>query len=95
MLSDVNLMLCAASGELKKIQYLLQNGANINYLNAWGENALITAIQIKNIEIAKFLIENGIDVNAKSVVGDTPLSMAKENNFYEMVNYLITNGAKE
>jgi len=95
MLDSSNLMMCATHGEIKKMMYLLQNGANINYSNSWGENSLIRAVEMKQFETVKLLVENGIDINAKSVVGDTPLSIAKEKGLSEIANYLTEHGAIE
>jgi len=94
MVDNSNIDWYARMGELKKVKYLIENGANINYTNSWKENALIGAIKNKEIEIAKYLIDSGIDINIKSLIGETPLSIAKENNLHGIINYLIEKGAK-
>ncbi|CZE48221.1 ankyrin repeat domain-containing protein [Campylobacter geochelonis] len=49
------------------VKFLLQNGADINYKNAFGKTALFYAVEFKDENLVNLLIENGADVNAKII----------------------------
>lgn len=50
------------------IQYLIELGANINLATNYGQTALITALHIKNSEVALFLIRRGAHVAPGSIL---------------------------
>lgn len=55
------------------VKLLLENGANIECFNRYGDTALMYAVYIDNIEMVKLLLENGAKVNAKANNGATAL----------------------
>jgi len=51
-------------GKLKTMQYLLEQGANLNYIKAkTGDNALSSALYYNEYEVADWLIEQGMNLD--------------------------------
>lgn len=67
------LFVAAINNQLKTLDYLIENGSNINHVDKSGFNILFFA-HLYKIETAKYLVRNGIDLNAVSIVGHTPLT---------------------
>jgi hypothetical protein len=87
-------------GDLKKVKFLLENGADINVIDdlQCGNIGipLTIAIGFGHVEIVKFLIENGADVNKLDCYGWTPLcAFSKSRKFknLRMARLLIDHGA--
>lgn len=78
-------------GDLKRVQELLDKGADIN---EWKfGTALIFAASENRLEIAKLLIERGADVNVLGTNGWTALGFAASESYGDMVDLLIGKGA--
>jgi ankyrin repeat protein/uncharacterized caspase-like protein len=75
------------------VNYLLDQGADVNHKNLWGENPIYSSIRMNNIEIIKTLIKNGGNVNAKNNHGESPLHIAVSIGNIEVIDYLIAQGA--
>jgi len=52
-------------GHTGAVKLLIDNGADVNCMNSYGEIALIEASDNGHIEVVKLLIEAGADVNAR------------------------------
>jgi tetratricopeptide (TPR) repeat protein len=78
-------------GDLKKVQDLLDKGADINEWN-FG-TALIFAASENRLEIAKLLIDKGADLNALGKNGWTALGCAAVEGYGDMVDLLVSKGA--
>src|SRR5512138_702755 len=78
-------------GDIKKVQELLDKGADINEWN-FG-TALIFAASENRLEIAKLLIDKGADLNALGKNGWTALGCAAAEGYGDMVDLLIGKGA--
>ncbi len=78
-------------GDIKKVQELLDKGAEINEWN-FG-TALIFAASENRLEIAKLLIDKGADLNALGKNGWTALGCAAAEDYGDMVDLLIGKGA--
>jgi tetratricopeptide (TPR) repeat protein len=78
-------------GDIKKVQDLLDKGADVNEWN-FG-TALIFAASENRLEIAKLLIGKGADLNALGKNGWTALGCAAAEGYGDMVDLLISKGA--
>jgi len=78
-------------GDIKKVQDLLDKGADINEWN-FG-TALIWAASENRLEIAKLLIDRGADVNSLGKNGWTALGCAAGEGYGDMIDLLISKGA--
>lgn len=70
------------------------NAANINELDANGNNALFYAIKGKNLKIINLLLDHKININIKNHSDATPLLLAIITNHIEIVKLLLERGAK-
>src|SRR5688500_16366758 len=73
--SDINvdLLIGAVYGDIKKVVESLKNGANINCRNEHNATALIHTSSRGHIEVAKLLIEKGANLNYQNDDGKTAL----------------------
>jgi len=58
--------------------YLIKNGAFINYKDSQNENVLFIAVREDNLEMTKMLLDNGIDVNVMNCDKESVLSLSEE-----------------
>ena len=56
-------LLSAAGRSLEKVKMLVAAGADINYINEFGESALGRALVLDKLDIVLYLIESGADLN--------------------------------
>jgi hypothetical protein len=75
------------------VEFLLDNGADIEITDRFGRTALFVAARYGNLEVARLLIERGTNVNAVNKDGETPLFAAWVSEYPEIVELLIDNGA--
>ena len=75
------------------INYLLDQGADVNHENAWSESPLYSSIRMNNIKIIKIIIKNGGNVNVKNNHGESPLHIAVRIGNIEIIDYLIAQSA--
>ena len=73
---DKSLHEAIAVHDLKTVERLIHNGADLNARNENGETPLHIASHVNRVDIAKLLVLNGADINAKSAFGWTPLHSA-------------------
>ncbi|NOU19935.1 MAG: hypothetical protein HOO91_20440 [Bacteroidales bacterium] len=91
---DELLVINSDSGKYESVSYLIEHGANPNYSNEEGVNALMYASDNGSYKIAKLLIEKGVDVNSKPNDGNTALFAAVRSNSDSIAELLIQNNAK-
>ncbi|MCR4941460.1 MAG: ankyrin repeat domain-containing protein [Campylobacter sp.] len=60
-----------ALGSKENVKFLLQNGADVNYKNAFGKSAIFYASELKDSELIKILLENGANANDKIIDENT------------------------
>ncbi len=77
------------------LEFLLENGANINHLTKEGETPLILAVRKGNRVLVKHLILYGADVNKQGESGEMPLAVAIIQGNDSIVRLLQQNGARE
>ncbi|MCX8142939.1 MAG: ankyrin repeat domain-containing protein [Bacteroidia bacterium] len=91
------LILCLFKGpllkSLKYIQFLINNGVNVDckYKNGW--TPLMIASFGGHIKTIELLIKNGTNVNYRDEKGRTPLMLASRNGRYISAKILLENGA--
>jgi len=80
---------------LKRVNQLIRNGADINVRNSDGETPLHKAALVARADIAKVLIDNGADIDAKTHHKFTPLHQAAMNSQWAaaVAELLIYEGA--
>jgi len=81
-------------GHLEVVEYLVDNGADVNVESEHGWTALLVASLDGHIEVIKYLVEKGADINHQErVYYNTALQLASQMGRIEIVEYLIRNGA--
>jgi ankyrin repeat protein len=65
------------SADRDTIEFLIQNGVNLDAVGPDGMAALHLAVASGAVQLAKRLITNGADVNVIDTTGNTPLSIAQ------------------
>jgi hypothetical protein len=83
----------AGWGSTFSVQNLLENGADVNATDKFGNTPLMKAAENDRIDIVKFLIDNGADVDAMDTLGNTPLIEAISGGHIDIVKLLIDNSA--
>lgn len=72
------------------VKFLLENSANVNYQDTFGETPLCLAVKNKNIEMIKILLEAGANINHKDRFDYTILSLALKTNDAEVVKVIVS-----
>ncbi|MBW4604288.1 MAG: ankyrin repeat domain-containing protein [Calothrix sp. FI2-JRJ7] len=92
--------LAVQSGNIDKIQYLLDAGTDIHYQNPDGYDVLINAMYGRNIQacenlvsIVNLLISRGASVRGISKYGESALKAAAYEGRFDVVELLLTAGA--
>ncbi len=75
------------------IEYLLDNGADINAKNNYGWTALIWASRNGHKDIVKLLLDNNADINVQHNNGFKALIWASVNGYEDIVKLLLDNSA--
>lgn len=81
---------------VQMIKFLLDNGANINNADKYGNSLLITSAGIGRKEIVEELLQAGRNVNNVNAInsyGETALIAASKNGLVEICGLLLKNGA--
>ncbi len=74
---------------------LIEEGADINYVDIYRTTPLLYAIQYNNLDMVRVLVERGADVNYVNSIGSTPLMYAISEENFEIVKYLLDHGVKD
>lgn len=83
----------ASSGDLKRVESLISNGADVNSKNEDGLTPLHVAAVRGQLAVVDFLINNGADVNTKTKDGKTLLHHVAREGHFEVVALLIDSGS--
>lgn len=86
------LILASFFGQKEIVQFLLDNGADIE-AEAIGKTALLHAVNDSRKEIIEILLNNGADTEAKCSFGETALLKASTKGEKEIVQLLLNNEA--
>ena len=92
----------AKKGKIKKVQKLLDQGANVDsreHKSIFVQTAFMQAVLNDHFDVADLLLDNGADIQAVNHYGQTALNQSvkptikKNKNAFSRVQYLIENGA--
>ena len=86
-------LLAIQSGDIDKVQCLIDSGANISDAGRCNKPALEYAIEMDNAEMLRFLIQKGCDFEKYNDFGYTPLIQAAADNAINCVKELVRQGA--
>lgn len=89
----MDIIYAAKDGDIRRVQELLDSGADINIGYIYGTTALMYATYEGYTEIVRLLLENGADPNIQNRVGSTALMYATYEEETELVRLLLENGA--
>jgi ankyrin repeat protein len=84
------LHIAALAGDLAKLRALIEEGADVNAKNMWGETALHYAAERGHKEVVELLIAKGADISAGRIEA---LQYAIDNGHTEVAILLINKGA--
>lgn len=89
------LILAISTGNIETVEFLLENGAIVDFAAEKGRTPLIAASRFQQrLDIAKTLIAHGANVNASDIIGRTPLIWAaRDTDNFELAEYLLRSGA--
>ena len=86
--------LAAASGDVRTLGHLLENGADINARDQGGLTPLHGAARFGNLGAVRLLLSReGIEIDPKNSLGYTPLCMAMMFRYFDVARELIRRGA--
>lgn len=80
-------------GNLTCISELVQKGAQVEWIDEFGNRAIHLAAKDENLKLLLLIISLGADVNARNKLGNTALHLATERAHIEMMGALIDEGA--
>jgi ankyrin repeat protein len=79
--------------DFEEVEFLVNNGADVNARDAFGDNPLLLASSI-SLDIVQLLVNKGANVNAKNNYEDkTPLHLASRLRHFDIVKFLVEKGA--
>lgn len=84
----------ALSGNIEVVTLLLDNGAEVDAVDAQGLTALHWAAWQGQPEVARLLVGRGASVDLVSVAGNTALDRAISDGHQDVADYLTSIGAK-
>jgi len=87
---DRQLICSAGTGDLNRVTYLLQKGADVNATDKRGNTALIEAAFWKYPQVVKLLLDKGADVRLENKSGETALTEAVKAGHTEVVKLLLS-----
>lgn len=87
------LMFAALQGQKEMVEYLIEQGASVNYQTPYGESALLFAAKGNHSDTVQVLVRHGADINIKTREGNTPLLAAAFAGFPYTLETLIRLGA--
>nr|XP_011469939.1 PREDICTED: serine/threonine-protein phosphatase 6 regulatory ankyrin repeat subunit B-like isoform X2 [Fragaria vesca subsp. vesca] len=87
------LLMAARIGDLRDVELLFLEGADISYCDQYGLTALHAAAIKGHKEVVQMLVEFGLDLESRDGEGHAPLHLAVVGGNLETVEMLIQNGA--
>jgi hypothetical protein len=74
------------------VQFLVENGADVNAQVGIYGNALKAASHLGHLDVVQFLVENGADFNVQGAVYGNALQMASNSGHLDVVQFLVEKG---
>ena len=93
-MSDEEFIELCKSGDARKVEEAIINGANVNAKDNYGWTALMEATFWGHTETAELLLKHGADVNAENKYGRTALMRAMTRGYTETADLLRRYGAR-
>jgi len=90
---DMKLRYTARTGNMQKVEKLINQGADVNEQNKSGETALMSAAEDGQRDVCELLIAKGANVNAQNNSGETALMKAAYSGHRKVCELLIAKGA--
>ncbi|MDD1621600.1 MAG: ankyrin repeat domain-containing protein [Methylococcaceae bacterium] len=87
------LILAARQGRADVLGYLLQQGADLSVIDAYGNNALWAACFAEAYDCIALLLEAGIDIDYQNPSGATALTYSSSSGRHAVVAQLLEAGA--
>jgi ankyrin repeat protein len=87
------IMFAASDGSLEMVMYLIENGADIHYMDDYDNTALIFASTSQSPDTVAYLIEQGANIEHINKNSATPLIMAAYKGHPNNLNILLQAGA--
>lgn len=87
------LMFAVKSGSREAVEYVLNHGAEVNYLNNLGITPMHLATRKNSETLVRVLLEAGAYVDIEDAYFQTPLFDAVQENNAQMIKYLYVNEA--
>lgn len=81
------------AGVVKKVEQLLEKGANAAAFGSYNDTPLHAAARVNNVAIARLLLDHGADVNQANNSDWTPLHSAAMNGSEDVARLLLERGA--
>lgn len=84
------LTICTIYEDFATLKLLIENGADVNYLNGNGMSCLLIAISngSSNLELLKFLVEKGSNLYIQNENGESLMKIARRLGNKKIVSYL-------
>jgi thiosulfate/3-mercaptopyruvate sulfurtransferase len=87
------LILAARQGRIDVLNHILNQGADLNVLDLYGNNALWAACFAESAQCIKRLLEAGIAIDFQNSTGASALIYASSSGKHTVVNQLLQAGA--
>jgi ankyrin repeat protein len=88
------LMHAAEKGRESIVEYLIQQGANVNAKEEFGDSPLVFAASWSHVHIVHALLMAGADVNTMDAEQDTPLTIAAAEGHTQVCSILLKHQAR-
>ena len=85
----LSILVASSLGDNNSIKELLDNGADINIKNFFGENSLMISVMFNRINTMHFLLKNGANINSRDNLGKTVLMISSQLNYIKITQELV------
>lgn len=92
-MSDDDFLELCKSGDVDQIKKAINNGANVNAQNDYGNTTLIRATKKGYPEVVKILLQHGSDVKYRNIYGTTALMWSARKGYPEITKVLLEHDA--